>query len=155
MSHSNDNGRVPEPHSPQRSLQSNPIELHSASLDEEGDDGEGDLHPACTCFVSCWRVCSWLVSIVLYILEILVLAWAAFTYGNSDLYLLFGLTLAYLPLPTVILATVSLVWYYNLDRYHRRRRDRNPHDLSLGEYKKKLTGGAIALHVFLLGMVYR
>ena len=155
MSHSN--GHLAEgAHSPQRSLQSNPIELHGGGGSMDVDEGdEDDLHPALSCLLSCWRVCSWLVSIILYILEILVLAWAAYTYGNGDLYLLFGLTLAYLPLPTVILATVSLVWYYNLDRFHRRRRDRDPHDLSLGEYKKKLTGGAIALHVFMLGMVYR
>ena len=152
MSHSNNNndGTQQMPHSPSgRSLQSNPVELQSLGTDDN------DLHPALTCLRSCWRILSWLLSIILYIVEILVLAWAAYTYGNNDLYVLFGLTLAYLPLPTVILATVSLVWYYNLDRFHRRRRDRDPHNLSFVEYRKKLTVGAITLHVFLLGMVYR
>lgn len=138
--------------SPQRSIQSNPIELHSENDDEESSE----LHPAVNCMVSCWRVCSWLVSIILYILEILVLIWAAYTYGNGDLYWLFGLTLAYLPLPTVILTTVSLVWYYNVDRFHRRRREREPQNVfSTTEYRKKLTVGAVSLHVLLLGMVYR
>jgi uncharacterized membrane protein len=152
MSHSDNNngtGTQQIPHSPSgRSLQSNLVELQNLSTDD-------DLHPALLCLRSCWRVLSWLLSIILYIVEILVLAWAAYTYGNNDLYILFGLTLAYLPLPMVILATVSLVWYYNLDRFHRRRRDRDPHNLSFVEYRKKLTVGAITLHVFLLGMVYR
>ena len=151
MSHSN-NYNI-QAHSHQRSLQSNPIEVHHNS--EENINTNNDLHPALQCMGSCWGVCSWLVSIVLYILEILVLVWAAYTYAVHDLYLLFGLTLAYLPLPTVILATVSLVWYYNVDRFHRRRRERDPHNLSFGEYRKKMTAGAVILHMLLLGMVYR
>ena len=151
MSHSNRYNV--QAHSSQRSLQSNPIELQNNN--EDNNNSDSDLHPAVQCMGSCWRVCSWLVSIILYILEIVALVWAAYTYATGDLYLLFGLTLAYLPLPTVILATVSLVWYYNVDRFHRRRRERDPHNLSFGEYRKKLTAGAVVLHVLLLGMVYR
>ena len=84
--------------------------------------------------------------------------WVAYIYATGTYpqkYYLFGLTLGYLVLPTVFIATISLVWYYNLDRFHRRRRERDPHNLEFIEYRKKFTVWTLMLHILLLGVVYR
>lgn len=114
-----------------------------------------DRHPAVHCLASTWQVLSWLTSILLYILELFVVVWAAYFYGTQRQYILFGLMLGLTALPRVIIATVSLVCYYNLDRFHRRRRERDPHNLEFIEYRKKFTMAALALHVMFLGTVYR
>lgn len=112
------------------------------------------------CFLleSCWKVISWTFSIVTYIIELFVYVWVAYIYATSTFpqkYYLFGLSIGYLVLPTVFIATISLVWYYNLDRFHRRRRERDPHNLEFLEYRKKFTVWSLVLHIMLLGVVYR
>lgn len=113
---------------------------------------------ACSCLASCWKVISWTFSIVIYIIELFVYVWVAYIYATSSFpqqYYLFGLSVGYLVLPTVFVATISLVGYYNLDRFHRRRRERDPHNLEFIEYRKKFTVWALVLHILLLGVVYR
>ena len=112
----------------------------------------------CSCLGSCWNIISWTFSIITYIIEIFVYVWVAYVYAKSTFsmkYYLFGLSVGYLVLPTVFVATISLVWYYNLDRFHRRRRERDPHNLEFIEYRKKFTVWALILHILLLGLVYR
>ena len=109
-------------------------------------------------FGACWQVMSWMMSIVLYIVEFFVYIWVAYFYSTSmytNRYVLFGLSLVFLVLPSIFVASVSLVWYYNLDRFHRRRRDRDPHNLEFIEYRKKFTLWALVLHILTLGLVYR
>ncbi len=111
-----------------------------------------------SCLSSCWKVMSWTFSIVAYIIELFVYVWVSYIYARSNFtarYYLFGLSVGFLVLPTVFVATVSLVWYYNLDRFHRRRRERDPHNMEFIEYKKKFTIWALLLHILLLGVVYR
>ena len=111
-----------------------------------------------SCPGTCWNILSWTFSIITYIIEFFVYIWAAYFYAKSEYrenYVLFGLTIGFLALPTVIVATTSLIWYYNLDRFHRRRRERDPHNLEFIEYRKKFTFGALLLHILLLGLVYR
>ncbi len=122
---------------------SRPIELPSLGTDNHG------------CGWSCWYLLSWVISLVLYTVEFFVTIWVAYTYATSDMYIPFGISLAYLAIPQVILVTLSLTWYYNLDRYHRKRRDSDPHNMEFIEYRKKFSLGAILCHVMLLGMVYR
>lgn len=95
---------------------------------------------------------------MLYIIELFVYIWVAYTYQKSafkENFYLFGLSVGYLVLPTVFIATISLVWYYNLDRFHRQRRERDPHNMEFIEYRKKFTVWALVLHMLLLGVVYR
>ena len=111
-----------------------------------------------SCLSSCWRVISWTFSIVMYIIELFVYVWVSYIYAKSNFtarYYLFGLSVGFLVLPTVFVATISLVWYYNLDRFHRRRRERDPHNMEFIEHKKKFTIWALLLHIVLLGVVYR
>lgn len=113
----------------------------------------------CSCLGTCWQILSWMLSIVLYIVEFFVYIWVAYFYAMSDSYpnkfVLFGLSLGFLVLPSIFVASVSLVWYYNLDRFHRRRRERDPHNLEFIEYRKKFTLWALVLHILTLGLVYR
>lgn len=113
----------------------------------------------CSCLASCWHVISWTFSIVLYIIEWFVYVWVIYAYAIESNFMenfyLFGLSLGYLVLPTVFIATISLVWYYNLDRFHRQRRERDPHNMEFIEYRKKFTVWALVLHILLLGVVYR
>lgn len=112
----------------------------------------------CSSMGTCFRVLSWMFSIVLYIMEFFVYIWVAYFYAMSAYpykYVLFGLAVGFLALPTIFVAAVSLVWYYNLDRFHRRRRERDPHNLEFIEYRKKFTFGALFLHILTLGLVYR
>lgn len=112
----------------------------------------------CTSLSTCWGVLSWMFSIVLYIMEFFVYIWVSYFYSMSLYpynYVLFGLSVGFLALPTIFVATISLVWYYNLDRFHRRRRERDPHNLEFIEYRKKFTLGALILHILTLGVVYR
>ena len=84
--------------------------------------------------------------------------WVSFEYARSTYdakYYLFGLSIGFLVIPTVFVGTISLVWYYNLDRFHRRRRERDPHNMEFIEYKKKFTIWALLLHILMLGAVYR
>ncbi len=120
-----------------------PIELPSLGRDHYG------------CMQSSWCLFSWVFSLVLYTVECFVTIWVAYTYAINSTFVPFGISLAYLAIPQVILATISLTWYYNLDRYHRKRKDNDPHNLEFVEYRKKLTWSAIVCHVVLLGMVYR
>lgn len=110
------------------------------------------------CLGSCWKVISWTFSVVAYIIELFVYVWVAYIYaksGFSQKYYLFGLSIGFLVLPTVVIASISLVWYYNLDRFHRQRRERDPHNMEFIEYRKKFTFCTLLLHVLLLGVVYR
>jgi len=109
-------------------------------------------------FGECCQVLSWMSSIVLYIVEFFVYIWVAYFYTTSmytNRYVLFGLSLGFLVLPSIFVASVSLVWYYNLDRFHRRRRERDPHNLEFIEYRKKFTLWSLVLHILTLGLVYR
>lgn len=110
------------------------------------------------CLGTCWQVLSWMVSIVLYIVEFFVYIWVAYFYATSmypNRLVLFGLSLGFLVVPCICVATVSMVWYYNLDRFHRRRRERDPHNLEFIEYRKKFTLWTLVLHILTLGIVYR
>lgn len=120
-----------------------PIELPSMGADHYG------------CMQSSWYLFSWIISLVLYTVECFVTIWVAYTYATNNMFIPFGISLAYLAIPQVILVTLSLTWYYNLDRYHRKKKDNDPHNLEFIEYRKKLTLSAILCHVVLLGMVYR
>lgn len=111
-----------------------------------------------SCLSSCWSIISWTFSIVTYIMELFVYVWVSYIYATSSFpqrYYLFGLSVGFLVFPTVFVATISLVWYYNLDRFHRRRRERDPHNMEFIEYKKKFTISALLSHILLLGVVYR
>ena len=125
-----------------------PIELYRLYSSE-------DRHPVARCLMNTWHIFSWLVSILLYILELFVVVWVAYFYGTQNLYILFALMLGFTALPRVIIATISLVLYYNHDRFHRRRKERDPHNLEFIEYQKKFTIAAVALHTMFLGIVYR
>lgn len=107
------------------------------------------------CLRSCWYLLSWVLSLVLHTVECFVTVWVAYTYADNASYIPFGISLAYLVVPQVILVTLSLAWYYNLDRYHRKKKENDPHNLGFIEYRKKFTPGAVFCHVILLGMVYR
>ena len=122
-----------------------PIEQPSVGLE---DDTYG-------CGWSCWYLLSWIVSLILYTVECFVTAWVAYTYASTIMYIPFGITLAYLAIPQVILVTLSLTWYYNLDRYHRKRKESEPNSSEYAEYRKKFSVGAVICHVLLLGMIYR
>ena len=110
------------------------------------------------CLASCWNILSWAFSIITYIIEIFIFVWVIHFYSGSEYhhkYYLFGLSLGFVTLPTVVIAITSLIWYYNLDRFHRRRKERDPHNMEFIEYKKKFTFGALLLHILLMGVVYR
>lgn len=112
-----------------------------------------------SCLASCWKVISWTFSIITYIIELFIYVWVIYTYAKSAFaarYYLFGLSIGFLVFPAVFVASLSLVWYYNLDRFYRRRRERDPHNMEFIEYrKKKFTIWALILHILLLGVVYR
>lgn len=122
-----------------------PIELPGLDM---LDDDKG-------CCSSCWNVFSSVISLVLYTIEYFVAIWVSYTYASNHMYVPFGLSLGYLALPHVILVTISLTWYYNLDRFHRKRKDSDPHNLEFLEYRKKFSPAAVIFHILLLGMVYR
>ena len=108
----------------------------------------------CSSVATCCRVTSWIFSIILYIIEFFVYIWVSYSYIHKR-YVIFGLSVGFLVVPMVIVAAVSLVWYYNLDRFHQRRRAMEPHNLEFIEYRKKFTSGTIFLHVLSLAVIYR
>ena len=73
----------------------------------------------------------------------------------TTLYVLFGLTLAYIAVPTVVVATISLIWYYDMDRRFRALKKRTNQDAALERHTSKFTPGAVLMHVLLLGVIYR
>lgn len=139
-------------------------EIHSMEQEEEEDEdypmpvelsGLGTVDEEYGCCSSCWYILSWIISLVLYTVECFVAIWVAYAYASNHMYVPFGLCLGYLALPHVIVVTISLTWYYNLDRFHRKRKESDPHNLEFIEYRKKFSASAVILHIFLLGMVYR
>lgn len=146
-----------------------PQDLHQVALSPSQDIVEqGSLSPPTalptsstsvgSCLGSCWKILSWTFSIVTYIIELFIYVWVTYIYAKSAFaqkYYLFGLSVGYLALPTIAVATISLVWYYNLDRFHRKRKERDPHNMEFIEYQKKFTFCALLLHILLLGVVYR
>jgi len=123
-----------------------PIELPGLGVEDE----------EYACCWSFWHLLSWVLSLVLYTIEFFVTVWVAYTYAtNNNMFIPFGISLAYLAIPQIILVTISLTWYYNLDRFHRKRKESDPHNLEFIEYRKKFTIGAIVCHVMLLGLIYR
>ena len=136
-------------------------EIHSMEQDD-GDDplpvelsSLGTMDEDYGCCSSCWYIFSWVISLVLYIVECFVAIWVAYTYASNNMYVPFGLSLGYLALPHVIIVTISLTWYYKLDRFHRKRKESDPHDLEFIEYRRKFSAATVILHILLLGMVYR
>ena len=138
-------------------------ETHSPTNDPNSTQGENEPdNDSHRCALAFWHLLSWMWSIFTYLLEFVMVLWVSWFYASERLYPLFGLTLGYLALPTVVLMFVSLVWYRDLDRFYRRERQRRRELLREGlrgggeiTYKKKFNAAAVLLHLTLLGVVYR
>ena len=84
-----------------------------------------------------------------------MIPWVAWYYLSRDLYILFGLTLGYFVVPSAVVMGMSLIWFHDLDRFYRKKKEETPQNPFVKEYRKKLTGVAVVLHVVPLGVVYR
>ena len=106
-------------------------------------------------FVGCWHILSWVWSLVAYMLEIGAIVWVLIFYANEQLYTLFGLTLGYLTLPGLVLAVMSLIWYFDLDRFYMNQRRTQPQHPAVKNYHKNFILSNVVIHTLLLGVVYR
>ena len=106
-------------------------------------------------FVGCWHILSWVWSLATYVLEIGAIVWVLIFYANEQLYTLFGLTLGYFTLPGLVLAVMSLIWYYDLDRFYMDQRRMQPHHPAVKNYHKNFILSNVVIHTLLLGVVYR
>lgn len=127
--------------------QGSPSPSLSSSTTNSNDDS-----PA-PCWLLCWYLLSWCVSIVTYVAEGFVVVWVAVHYVTFDLYLTAGLTLSFYFVSSLINSGISLFWYYDLDRVSvRRLEESGPFH---GTYKRKCSFAAIASHCLFLGHLYR
>lgn len=117
--------------------------------------GLGTIDEDYGCCSFCWYILSWVTSLVLYTVECFVTVWVMYTYASKHLFVPFGLSLGYFTLTHVVVVTVSLIWYYALDRFHKKRKESDPHNLAFIDYRKKFSPAAVVFHMLLLGMVYR
>ena len=106
-------------------------------------------------FVGCWHVISWVWSLLTYVLEVGAIVWVLSFYANERLYTLFGLTLGYLTLPGLVLTVMSLIWYYDLDRFYRKQKQTQPQHPAVRNYHKNFIISNVIIHSVLLGVVYR
>ena len=90
-----------------------------------------------------------------YVLEVGAIVWVLSFYANERLYTLFGLTLGYLTLPGLILTVMSLIWYYDLDRFYRKQKQTQPQHPAVRNYHKNFIISNVIIHSVLLGVVYR
>ena len=89
-----------------------------------------------------------------YVLEIGAIVWVLIFYANEQLYTLFGLTLGFFTLPGLVLAVVSLIWYFDLDRFYTDQRRTQPQHPAVKNYHKNFILSNVVIHTLLLGVVY-
>ena len=92
---------------------------------------------------------------VAYVLEIGAIVWVLIFYANEQLYTLFGLTLGYFTLPGLVLAVMSLIWYFDLDRFYAEQKRTQPQHPAVKNYHKNFILSNVVIHTLLLGVVYR
>ena len=99
-----------------------------------------------TCNEICWKMIVWIISLVIIVINVAVDTLTLILYFESEEYAFFALTLVFLSLPLLVIATASLIWLRDEDR----RRDENTRAED-GQF----TAASILLHVALLGLAYR
>ena len=98
------------------------------------------------CNEICWRMIVWIISLVIIVINVAVDTLTLILYFGSDEYAFFTLTLVFLSMPLLVIATASLIWLRDEDR----RRDENAR-----AEDGKFTAASVALHVALLGLAHR
>lgn len=105
------------------------------------------------CWLLCWYLLSWSFAIITYVTEGFAIVWVAINYSNFELYPNLVLTLLCYFIASVVNGSISLFWYYDLDRVSIKQLEASgPFP---GVYKRKCSFAAIATHCLLLGEVYR
>ena len=101
----------------------------------------------------CWYVLSWCFAILTYVAEGFAVVWVAIHYANFDLYPNLALTIVCYFVASMVNSSISLFWYYDMDRTCRSQLEASgPFP---GRYKRKCTFAAITIHCLMLGEVYR
>ena len=103
----------------------------------------------------CAKSILWVAFLLTLILEAFFSIAAAVDYVMREQYVAFSLTTACLILPTLVVGCISLVWYYDQDRYFYSLRDAHPDDRNLKRYRRYLSLWSITSHILLCGQVYR
>lgn len=106
-------------------------------------------------FITCWHLLSWVWSLVTYMVEIGTIVWVMYLYAVNGLYVLFGLTLGYFTIPALVLSVISLIWYYDLDKFYKNQRQVNSRHPAVRDYRSNFTIVNVMVHAVFLGVVYR
>ena len=117
---------------------------------------EGQLiHRCVTAMCTSIMVISWVLVLLSYVLEAVFGVWAGVTYFLAQDYALFGVTAACIIPACLFLSVVSLIWYYDLDKYYIGLKESHPHDQQLQRYTRFLNFGSVLAHLLLFGQLYR
>ena len=112
-----------------------------------------ETHSSPPIWLLCWYLLSWCFAIITYVAEGFVVVWVAVHYAAFDLHLIMSVATASYFIASLINGSISLFWYYDLDRVSVRQLEASgPFP---GSYKRKCGFGAIVGHCLFLGEIYR
>ena len=117
---------------------------------------EGQVFQRCVTGVcTSVAVISWILILGTYTVEVVFGVWSAVVYVLAENYVLGGVTIACIVPSIVGLSVVSLVWYYDQDKYYNGLKESHPHDQQVQRYSRFLHAGSVIAHVLLVGQLYR
>ena len=121
----------------------NPAHPSRRPSSDDSDEEEGEETMSCP--LTLWYVLSWLVSIMLYVVEYASLVLTLWSYAIARQWLFVGLNVGFLVVPTALVMAVSLVWYCKTDQFHR----------DTPGYKGRVNVVSVVMHFCQLGVIYR
>ena len=122
------------------------MEDESSTLDHQGSEDNQRSTESLTCSQICWKMALWIISLLVIVINVAVDILTLIAYYDSDEFVFFSLTLAFLSVPPLLMAVASLVWWWDED---------NMIGSDDRAERGQVTATSCLLHLMLLGPAYR